>query len=270
MKLTAILPVFLIFSLAVSVCAAVADSGTTEVQISGNLDAGSDIIAAPPSYPLFSSIYNVATFVAPVWVSSSSGYPYQILFAYFHTAVNGWTVIAFLASPGVSIGFFDPIILGSLNFTTHKDGEVTPSEFVIKPNGPNATSKGILVKQNLSSFDNLSLVERIKLTPNSCPVGEFVVTESIEATKQKYESFSCSNPYESYVITSKQLAERAIKSKNCDTKKFRTKKECRECFNLVALPLKQKFDEKLFNGLLAKARIRVFEQKGIICSALTK
>lgn len=229
------------------------------------------LLIYPEHLRINKTVNSKATFIVPVLVSDSTGKPREVLLSFFHistsSSANGWSVIAFVNGKEVSQRSGKPIAVGSTDFATNINGEATDLTFVTLLDWTGARRSNITFNLKFTSFDNKSLVDQIDVGPNSCLIMESVVNYSIEAIARTYKAHgrSCGGSVGSYVVTSQQLADRAIELNGCKTRKFSTNRECIRCFELAAVPFKQKIDKTLFLGLLGKVRLNILKQRENTC-----
>jgi hypothetical protein len=250
-----------------------ANNATTEVRMSGNLDVGnlypgSFYLQLPNTYTSFIDMRWASSFHVPVTVFDSKNLSHEITLFFFHLEYYKWVVLAVVDGKDVSLTEGTPIIVGSSTFTGNSAGEVDPIRFYSIVNWANAQTGNIKFTLNFTAFDNKSLVEKIEFRPSGCEVIESGVNAVLYNTAEQFltEGSSCAASPDSFGVSSAQLAERAIASKKCDVRKFKTLSECRRCFDLAAAPLRKPYDKSLFRGLFVIANRNVERQKNILCS----
>ena len=249
MKFTSMLSVFFLVNVAVGKSVAVADSATTRVEVSGNLDPATAIQELPSSFADYGTINKLAQLQLPIVVYDSLGREHVILMAFFHVQSNGWRIICFTdggkvsKTPGVPF----EIAYGDYYSPLYGLPALTKFSAIIPWSGAKRVNTWFDVY--FSSFDNRTSAESIVTTNN---------TNSSVCLKEQVSD---------RIISSDQLIMRAISSKKCDTRKFSSNKECQRCYNLAAAPFKQKFDQELFQGLLSRSAYVIGILKDYRCAA---
>jgi flagellar hook protein FlgE len=102
-----------------------AGAATTEATIFGNLDSNAGLVTAPAAAPAtFQEISATASFTTSQAVYDSLGTRHDVLFGFFKTGVNTWTVQAYADGGDVGGTAGQPTLLGQGTLTFGADGAI--------------------------------------------------------------------------------------------------------------------------------------------------
>jgi flagellar hook protein FlgE len=98
---------------------------TTQAQLFGNLNSAANT-SEPPANPLtFQEISNTAASTTMVSVYDSLGSRHEIVFGYYRTGVNTWTVQAYANGGDVGQAADVPVVVGTTQLTFDTNGRLT-------------------------------------------------------------------------------------------------------------------------------------------------
>jgi flagellar hook protein FlgE len=98
---------------------------TTQAQLFGNLNSSANS-STPPQVPLnFQEINNTAASTTTVSVYDSLGARHEVVFGYYRTGLNTWTVQAYANGADVGQAADQPVLIGSTQLTFDTDGRLS-------------------------------------------------------------------------------------------------------------------------------------------------
>jgi flagellar hook protein FlgE len=98
---------------------------TTQAQLFGNLNSSANTSPAPVNPLGFEEINNTAASTTMVSVYDSLGSRHEVVFAYYRTAINTWTVQAYANGADVGQAADKPVLIGSTQLSFDTNGRLT-------------------------------------------------------------------------------------------------------------------------------------------------
>lgn len=241
---------------------------TTDVTISANLDPTAEIESLPRDNLNLMDVFYASAFDIPVRTFNSAGLVSFIYLYFLHTDTTTWEVRAYNYPRRHDDEIVPPVLIGWKTFKTESSkGEETKVQFTLTPEW------GVPIKfaLNLTSSSAYRSLYKVSITPESpakdCAESESTLPKRISSwtTGLIETNPSCTGKAETFVVTSQDLADRAIQAGQCFQQGKVSAKKCRQCFDQASLPLRQKFDGVLFRGMLARAYENIKRQRNTFC-----
>ncbi len=264
--------------IALSAMPAVAvDRQTTQLRISGNLDASSPITGGiPPSGSTAADYAAAAQFSASGEVRDSLLAGHVVSFYFYHTGVNAWTVVVVVN--GSDVGAVNPTAeLGRVNLTFGADGNrsvvpIFPASDI--PATP-TWSNGAAVTEPLSfTFDPLTSLAQTSIIGSISDDSQRDCVDLAACLEQNLPpvlaacsagSNSCALPLSDSLLIPADITERAISAAGCERRVFSSKRRCRDCYHKAWRKIRAASSTNLFGKFLAQALDQVNARRDQRC-----